>query len=182
MTKKLFSFYKTPLLLSLVLSIVIIALNSSKPVEYLTQIFIGAFVGTFFLDIEYFLYAYLFEPQADFSKTLLGFVRHRDFFSAVSYLNYHKDEIKEKSINSGVFQVVLALVCISVVLASTFTIIQVLVLSMYANSIYKFAESYFKGTLDDWFWALKKTPSKPTLVAYTIALVSVLIFCLYFLR
>lgn len=182
MLKKLFSFYKIPLLISLVLSIVLIALNPSKPVEYITQVFLGVFVGTFFLDIEYFLYAYLFEPQADFSKTLLGFLRHGDFFNALSYLNYHKDEIKEKSINSGVFQVVLALVCVSIIMASTFTLIQALVLSMYANSIYKFGESYYKGTVSDWFWALKKVPSKPVLLAYTIALMGVLIFCLYFFR
>jgi hypothetical protein len=182
MIKKVFSFYKTPLLISLVLSIVLIALNSHKPVEYLTQVFLGAFVGTFFLDIEYFLYAYLFEPQADFSKTLLGFIKHGDVFNALSYLNYHKDEIKEKSINSGVFQVVLAFICISIVLATTFTIVQALVLSMFTNSIYKFGEHYFKGSVDEWFWALKKTPSKPVLLAYTISLFGILIFCLYFFR
>lgn len=182
MLKKLLSLYKIPLLISAVLSVVLVALNPSKPVSDITQIFIGAFIGTFFLDIEYFLYAYLFEPQADFSKTLLGFIKHGDVPNALLYLNYHKDEIKEKSINSGVFQIVLAFLCISIVLATTFVLIKVLLISMFANSIYKFAENYYKGTVAEWFWALKKTPSKSSLLIYTIFLMGVLVFCLYSFR
>ena len=182
MLKKIFSFYKVPLLISAVISIVLIALNPHKPVPDFVQIFLGAFAGTFFLDLEYFLYAYLFEPQADFSKTLLGFIKHGDLLNSLSYLNYHKDEIKEKSINSGVFQIVLALLSISVVLTNTSIIIKTLVISTFANSIYKFAESYYKNTVDDWFWALKKTPSKTGLMIYTIFMVGILVLSLYYLR
>lgn len=140
------------------------------------------FLGTFFLDLEYFLYAYIFEPQADFSRTLLGFLKHGDILNAFSYLNYHKEEVKEKSMNSGVFQIVLAFLSISIVMATTLVFVKALTLSIFANSIYKFAENYYKGTLDDWFWALKKTPNKPALFVYTIALVGVCVFCLYFFR
>ena len=182
MLKKLLSFYKIPFLISLVLSIVLIALNPSKPVWYFVQIFLGTFLGTFFLDIEFFLYAYLFEPETDFSKTLLGFVKHGDLINAFLYLNYHKDEIKEKSINSGIFQIVMAFVCISVVFATTYVLMKALVLSIFASSIYRFAESYYKGRVDEWFWAFKKTPGKQTLLIYSVSLVGVLILCLYFFK
>ena len=182
MLKKLFSFYKVPLLISLVLSVVLVALNPSKPAFSFTQIFLGAFIGTFFLDIEFFLYAYIFEPETDFSKTLLGFVKHGDFVNAFLYINYHRDEVKDKSINSGVFQVVMALVCISVVLATTYVLMKTLVLSIFANSMYRFAECYYKGNIDEWFWALKKTPGKQALFLYAVGLVGVLVFCLYCFR
>lgn len=182
MIRKLLYFYKVPLLISLVLSIVLVALNPNKPAFDIVQIFIGAFIGTFFLDIEYFLHAYIFEPQADFSKTLLGFTKHWDIGNAFLYLNYHKDEIKEKSINSGVFQMVMAFVCISVVFATTYVMMKALVLSIFANSIYKFSECYFKGRVDEWFWALKKTPSKRDLLIYTAAMVGILILCLSFFK
>jgi hypothetical protein len=182
MLKKLFSFYKVPLLISLVLVVVLIALNPSKPIFYFAQIFFGAFLGTFFLDIEFFLYAYLFEPEADFSKTLLGFTKHGDLGNAFLYINYHKDEIKEKSVNSGIFQIVMAFVCISVVFATTYVFMKALVLSIFANSTYRFAECYYKGRVEEWFWAFKKTPGKQTLFLYAVALIGVLVLCLYFFR
>lgn len=182
MLKKLFLFYKVPFLISAVLAVVLIALSPSRPILDYTQLFLGAFLGTFFLDIEFFLYAYLFEPQADFSKTLLGFVKHGDLLNAFSYLNYHKDEVKDKSINSAVFQIVIALVAISVIFATTFVFIKVLVLSIFANTIYKFAESYYKGQVDEWFWALKKKPTKNGLIIYTASLILVLVFCLTIYR
>jgi hypothetical protein len=182
MLKKLFSFYKVPLLISVVLMTVLIALNPSKSAFYFAQIFFGAFLGTFFLDIEFFLYAYIFEPGADFSRTLLGFTKHGDLPNAFLYLNYHKDEVKEKSINSGVFQIVMAFVCISVVFATTYVLMKALVLSIFANSIYRFAECYYKGRVEDWFWAFKKTPSKQTLLFYAVALVGTLVLCLYFFK
>lgn len=178
MLKKLFNFYKIPLLISLVLSIVLVALSPSRPVLDYTQLFLGAFLGSFFLDIEFFIYAYLFEPSADFSKTLLGFVKHRDFANAFLYLNYHKDEVKDKSINSAIFQIVMALLSISIIFATTFVFIKALVLSIFANTMYKFAEAYFKGPSDEWFWALKNKPTKNGVIAYAVGLVLVLLFCL----
>jgi hypothetical protein len=182
MLKKLFSFYKVPLLISTVLVIVLIALNPSKPALYFAQIFFGAFLGTFFLEIEFFLHAYIFEPDVDFSKTLLGFTKHGDLINAFLFINYHKDEIKEKSINSGVFQIVMAFVCISVVFATTYVMMKALVLSIFANSIYRFAECYYKGNIEEWFWAFKRTPSKRMLSFYTMALIGTLVLCLYFFK
>ena len=182
MLKKLLSFYKVPLLISTVLVIVLIALNPSKTPLYFAQIFFGVFLGAFFLDIEFFLHAYIFEPDTDFSKTLLGFTKHGDLINAFLFINYHKDEIKEKSIHSGVFQIVMAFVCISVVFATTYVMMKALVLSIFANSIYRFAECYYKGNIEEWFWAFKKTPSKHMLFLYATALVGTLILCLYFFR
>ncbi len=182
MLKKLLAFYKVPLLISTVLVIVLIALNPFNSPLYFAQIFFGAFLGTFFLDIEFFLHAYIFEPEADFSKTLLGFTKHGDLINAFLFINYHKDEIKEKSINSGVFQIVMGLVCISVVFATTYVMMKALVLSIFANSIYRFAECYYKGTVEEWFWAFKRTPGKRMLFLYTMALVGTLVLCLSFFR
>lgn len=182
MLKKLLSFYKVPLLISTVLVVVLIALNPVNQVFYFIQIFLGALVGTVFLDIEFFIYAYIFEPNTDFSKTLIGFTKHGDLPNAFLYINYHKDEVEEKSINSGVFQIVMAFVCVSVVFATTYVFMKALVLAIFANSIYRFAEYYYKGRIAEWFWAFKKTPGKQALLFYAVGLVGILILCLSFFK
>lgn len=175
-------FYKVPFLISLTVAMVLIAIIVARAPIEIAGILIGSFIGTFFLDIEYFLSAYLFEPQTPFSQTLMGFVKHKDFLNAVAYINYHKDEIKDKSLNSAVFQVVIAAISIFIAFASVSFLFKALIFSIYANSIYRFSEAYFQQKTDDWFWALKTKPTKRGTVIYAIGLIVILVFCIMVTR
>ncbi len=178
MVKELFKFYKIPLLISLVLFIVMASLISFGSVLDVLQILLGALLGAIFLDLEFFLYAYLFEPQLEFSKTLLGYLKHKDIGGAIIYVNYHKEDIKDKSLNSAVFQLLMVAVSALVIFATTYMFIKVFVLSIFANSIYRGIENYYHGKSDEWFWVFKNKPTRRGVGIFFISLTLILIFFL----
>lgn len=179
MDKKIFSIYKVPLTISLTLSIIILALGVVRdPIDILAVV-IGSFLGTFVLDFEYVLYATLVEPKKDFSKTLMAYLNHKDLSNAILHIEYHKDEVTDRSLNSALFQVVLVFLCVLVVTSTTVFLAKALVLSILANSIYKLAELYQKNKYENWFWALKMPPTKQNVTYFIIGLMGVLAYCLY---
>ena len=175
------SLYKIPLLISLTLIIALLATTLvSKPLPIL-MIVVGAFLGTFVLDLEYVLLVYFFEPQSEFSKVLVSFIKHRDFTNVAQYINLHKHGIKDKSLNSAVFQIIIAAVSVFVISSNALLILKALMLSVFASSMYKLAESYFENKTDEWFWALKTPPTKSTILIYAFVLMVVFSYCLYLL-
>lgn len=168
-------------LLSLTAAIVILALKVERDPFSIAMVFIGAFLGAVILDMDYFLHAYFLEPEKDFSKTLVGFVKHRNVSGAVSYIHYHKDEIKDKTLNSMLFQVILAGLVLFVMPSGVSLLMKALILSTYMNSIYKMLEEYFAGNISEWFWALKTPLSRNGFYIYTGALLLILVISLSFL-
>jgi len=142
MPTKVLSIYKIQLLLSLTLSIVLIALRVEKNALNIAQIFLGAFAGTFLLDLDYFIHAYFLDPTADFSKTLVSYVKHMDIKSAFAFIHYHRHDIKEKTLNSALFQIAIGAGAIFAVSSNASLFVKSLVISAYINSIYRLAELY----------------------------------------
>lgn len=181
MNKRFFFFYKIPLLISVVMSLVIMALLPARlPIE-VAVIIIASLISAFVLDFEYVIYASIIEPHKDFSKTLNGYIKHGDLNNAVSHIYYHKDEIEESSLNNALFQIVMGLLSIFVVTSTNSLFAKALVLGIFANSIYKLLEFYYKGEINKWFWTFKKTPDSAGVVWYTVCMIAVLSFCLYFI-
>jgi hypothetical protein len=178
MSKNFFSLYKFPLLISLTLFLAIIAIKVLRSPIDISGAFLGCMLGTFVLDMEYVIYAYFLEPEKDFSKTLIAFVKHKDLNNAAQFIYYHKDEFKDKSLNSAIFQVVMAAVSIFVVSATTSFFIKALVLSIFASTLYKFAESYFENKTAEWFWTFKSKPNKSGLIIYSLLIITVFVYCL----
>ena len=176
MFKKLWNFYKVPLLISLTLAIVLISIKVEKQVLGITLIVLGSLIGTFFLDLDYFIWAFFLEPASDFSKTLVGYTKHADFMNIVNHIYYHKNELQEKTLNSVFFQVVLAAMSVIVVSTTHYNLVKALILSIFANSIYRMFECYFEGRANEWFWALKKKPGRNGVILYGVVLVIVLMF------
>jgi len=179
MNKTVASYIKFPLLISTVLAIVLFAVMSIRlPIEA-TQILLGALLGTFILDLEYILYAYALEPNKEFSKTLIGYVRHRDLPNVINHIKYHKDEVEDKSLNSALFQVIFAILSIFVVTATTSIFAKAFVLSILASSLYKLSENYYEDKIADWFWAFKTKPSKSGTKIFFSGITLVLVLCIY---
>lgn len=176
MFKKLWNFYKIPLLISLTLAIVLIGIKVEREVLGITLIVLGSLIGTFFLDLDYFIWAFFLEPASDFSKTLAAYTKHADFINIVNHIYYHKNELQEKTLNSVFFQIVLAAMSVVAVSTTHYNLVKALVLSIFANSIYRMLECYFEGRTNEWFWALKNKPGRSGVILYGIVLIVVLIF------
>lgn len=181
MLKRIFDTYKVPLLLSITLAIALIALNVIREPFEIAWILLGTLLGTFFLDLDYIIYAYFTDTDNDFSKSLRGFAKHNDWSGVLQHIYYHKNEIKEKTLNSALFQIILAGVTVFTVNSEVSFFFKAFVLSAFLNSIYRFIENYFiDKSLSDWFWSLNFRLNKNGLWIYTFAIALVLLYCLNF--
>lgn len=166
-------------MISVVIALAVLGMASIRLPVNIIGVFIGALIGTFVLESEYFLNAYLFEPKTDFSKTLRGFVSHKDFAGAFRYIHYNKEEQQDNALNSALFQIVLALMSIFVVYSVANYFVRALILTVFAQSIYVAIEYYFKDKTDEWFWALNNKPNKANVQLYISVLLIILAFALY---
>ncbi len=178
MLKKIISVYKIPLLLSLTLFVVLIALNVTREPLLIAATLIGCLIGMFVLDADYFLQAYILEPEQDFSKTFRGFVEHKDFGSLVNHIYYHKNEVKERTLNSALFQIIFSALTVLVLSSSGNTLIKATAMSVFVNTLYRMIEMYFEGTINDWFWSLKLPKTRNTFYLYSVIMLAVFVFCL----
>jgi hypothetical protein len=182
MLKNLLNYYKLPMLLSVSVSIAFVALKLLRDPIAIGFVLAGALLGTFFLDLDYILHAYILDPDSDFSKTIKGYIHHKDFKGLVTYLFYHRTDLKEKTLSSAVFQVVLAGASLLVVSSTASNFSKAFVLSAYVNSMYRFAEEHLQNkNTKEWFWAFKVNADKKFVSAYSIVLGVVLIFSLLLL-
>ncbi|HOD01506.1 MAG TPA: hypothetical protein PKH50_02185 [bacterium] len=179
MIKKILKYYTTPLLISATLGIIMLAMTVAKDPIEIIEIIVGAILGTFILDIEYVLYPYMFDSNSDFSKFIFGYTKNKDFEGLISFINEHRNDLKEKSLNSALFQTVLIPICLFVSYIDTSYFMKAFVLSIFANSIYRLIECYFYGTTKEWFWAIKGTPKKEGILGFMVILLAVLAVSLY---
>lgn len=182
MLKKIIDLYKFPLLLAVFVTVAILALTvQSNPIQ-IALVILGALCGAFFLDLDYILHAYFLEPESEFGKSVQGYICHRDYKGLANYIFYHKNDLKEKTLNSAIFQLVLGGASILVVSSTAGNFAKALVISAFVNSMYRLAEQHFEyKNTDDWFWALKNKPDKKGLVIYSTTLIGVLLLSLFLL-
>lgn len=176
MKNKLVQSYLMPLLVSLVLFVVLLAVSVERYTLGIVAVFLGSVIGTFILDLDYFIYAYFFEPEKEFSKNIKAYTKHYDILGALHYIQFHKNEIKDKTLNSVLFQVAIAATSLFIVGSQTNLFLKSLVLSIFVNSIYRMVEEFFENRLDMWFWALKNKPTRDSFYIYTCTLLVVLLY------
>lgn len=179
--KKLTEVYKIPLLVSLTVFVIILALATLKNPIIILSTFLGALLGTFFLDLDYIIYAYFTDTDKDFSQTLKGYFKHKDYANAVSHIYYHREDLKEKTLHSVLFQVVIAGFALFMIFAPLNFFAKALVISTYVNSLYRLAEKYFKDEAEDWFWVLKDKPSRKQIKIYLMLNVVFFLITIQFL-
>ena len=167
-TKKILNFYKIPLLVSITLFIVILGLTGLREPVDIGLVFLGCLLGTFFLDLDYIIYAYFTDPDKGFSQTLKGYFKHNDYTHAIAHIYYHQDDVKEKTLQSVLFQIIIGGFGIFMIFAPINFFARSIVLSIYVNSLYRLAHKHFSHKADDWFWLLKEKPSKQGVKIYLI--------------
>lgn len=179
MNKKILDTYKFTILISITLFVALMALRVEKHTVNILLLFFGSILGGLLLEADYFIQAYFIEPNSDFSRNLVTYIKHKDFKGALTYIQEHKQQILDKTLNSAIFQIVLLGLSIFVCSSNSGLFIKAFVLSAYANSIYRFIEEYYAKRTDQWFWAFKQKPSERTIRIYMFILALALVYCLY---
>ena len=164
-----FKYYRIPLILAISLSLVIITykspilLENADTMSYLNilGIIVGAIIGIFILDLDYFIHAYLLEPKSEVSNLVKDYIKDRDIMGAFNYIILHSDRFENKTLNSLVFQVALSIFSMLIVIDPGVPfLIKAMVISTLLNTIFRFYYFYLQGYGNDWFWILKKVPNK----------------------
>ena len=161
--------------MSITLFVVFLALGTLRETKDILYAFFGALLGSFILDSEYFLYAYIFEPDKDFSKNLKGYIKYKDYAEAAKYIKQQKDDIKDKSLNSALFQIALGGLSIFATYSVNSIFIKTMILSTFANSIYRLLEACFNSKHESWFWAFKDKPSRNGVFLFTSVMIIILV-------
>ena len=173
--------YKVPLLISITLAIILIALTVAKTPVAIGLIVIGTLLGTFLLDLDYYLHAYFFDGETEFAQNLKLYIRDHDYKNAISFVNTNKRFLAEKTLNSALFQLCLAGLAFFLITARGNLFLQAFIMSAYVNSMYKYAELYYtQQNPDSWFWIMKNKPTKQGQEAYGILLIIIAIILLTF--
>ena len=93
----LIKFYRIQLILSVSLAVVIISQVYKNGTLDLILITLGVLLGTFFLDLDYFIHAYFLDPNSNFSHKLKDYVKNKNIVEALNYTIFHSNEIKNKT-------------------------------------------------------------------------------------
>lgn len=181
LTKKIFEFYKLPLLVSLTLFIILMAMINPREPLQIIMILLGCLLGTFFLDLDYIIYAYFTDKDKAFSQTLRRYLKHKDFGNALAHVYFHQTDVKEKTLHSVLFQVVSGALALFMIFAPINLFAKSIVISIYLNSLYRLAYQYYTGETKDWFWALKEKPSKEGVKIFLIINVVLFLIAIQFL-
>lgn len=175
----LFKFYRLQIIISISLVVVLISQVYKTGWVDLSLIVLGGILGTFFLDLDYFIHAYFLDPSDNFSRMLRDYIKQKDFIGALNYNIFHGNDIKNKTLNSAIFQVALCFFLIYLVRVPVSTFYKALVISILLNSIYRFMYFYIQNEYEDWFWFLKKTPGKIFIISYNLILLFVVGLSIY---
>jgi len=174
MVSDLIKFYRTQVILSASLFVVIFSQVWGTDILTAILILLGCLLGTFFLDLDYFIYAYFLNPDDFFSHKIKDFVKSKDFAGALNYTIHHSNDIKNKTLNSAFFQVMLSVFTLYFVRSWVSHFLKALVISILLNSIYRFVYFYLQKEHHDWFWSLKKTPPAPVILIFNLGLLVVI--------
>ncbi len=182
MKGSLIQFYRIPLILSLSMGVVILSTNFRGGILDIVLLFLGVLLGMIFLDLDYFLHSYVLEPEENFSKLLRDYVRSKDFSGAFNYIIYHADEVENKTLNSAVFQFAMMFFAIFIVRSDLSIFFKSLILSTQLNTVFRFFYFYFQGHGKDWFWILKKEPTKAIIYGFNFLVLIMLGLAIFLLK
>jgi len=177
-----FKYNRIPFLLALSLGIVILSTNFRGGTLEIILLFLGCILGMFLLDLDYILHAYILEPEENFSRLLRDYIKAKDYLGAYNYIIYHADEVENKTLNSAVFQFALLFFSLFIVRSDLSIFFKGLILSAHLNTIFRFFYFYFQDHGKDWFWILKKEPSKPVAIAFNAIVLIFLGIAITYLR
>ena len=180
--KTLIKKYTINLALSFVLAVVIIALRLETNIINVILVLAGSLLGTFLLDLDYLVFAFIVEPNHHFSQRLRELVVQKNLDGALLYIDHNKSAIPRLTLHSALFQSVLAVITLYVLTSSNDIFGQAFVISGFLQSIYKVVDEYQQTkNVDRWFWILKEKPTKNMLYGYFSILIVVFLYSLSFI-
>ena len=174
--------YKIPLLISLAIALVFVALTAESNWLRALFAFVGSVFGILLLDLEYIIHVYVVDPGHEKAAQIKEFVKNKRFFSLVRFINETEYTFGEMSIRSVLFQALLTVFGLYVVTTSINPLVVCMTLSMLANLLYAQIIEYDRtSTLQRWFWVYNGELTRNVYIGYMITMGLAILLELYFL-
>jgi len=160
------------------MSIIIISLSTQRDPIIIFLIFVFAFLSIIIVELDYFIHSYFLDPDIEFSKNFKVYIKDKDIIGALVYANLNEDSITEKTIHSALFQGIFGLFSIFVIYSDSNIFFKSLIISTFANLLYKYIEYNFTKNIQNWFWAFNFKVNEKIFYSYLFILISILIICI----
>lgn len=142
---------------------------------------LGSFLGTFLLDFDYLIHAYFIEPEQPNSGLIKDYVKHKDVQGLLLFVQSHKFDFEDRTLNSALFQLVLGAASIFVMTANVTIFLKIFIAAAFVNSIYRFMEEYLQGKVENWFWSFKMEMKPLNVYLYLLLLIAASGYSIYIL-
>lgn len=179
MLKKTIKLYGVSLILSVTLSIVLIALGVERQILTITGILFGSLLGTFVLDLDYIIQILFIEPDHQYAGVIKEYLKHKDILGTINFIAHHRHEFHQRALNSALFQIVFGALTLFVVTSVTNPFLKTLILSTFLNSIYRFVEEFLEDRPNNWFWSINMDTKPLNIYIYLIFLLIALVYSIY---
>lgn len=186
MLSAIFSRYKINLLLALLLVIAVIIIKIIQnpqifPVPLISLILltaIAAKLSVFFLDLDFFYYAFFTNPGSSLSLGLRELLAQKNYAGIITYLNHHEDELNQPILRSALFQIILLILTGYLITSQANLFGVTFALGVLLQSLLTGWQRQNK----DWFWILKNKPTPVVINTYFLILILALVYLLSLLK
>lgn len=165
------------LVLSYASGLTIILFLRSKLGAEMSLFWLGMIIGVFLPDLDYFIYVYFQNPQAEFSKEITAKIGSHHFKSALQTLKSHLAQMEKLSFRNVLTQSIFLIFAVYVLTSSGSLVGSGMTLAVFIGLLWEQWRFYQKnGHLNFWFWPLKTIPSKNFQTGYLVFMTLTLVF------
>lgn len=178
---KLLEVYRTYILISVVVFILVVLANLEKvnPLMFI-PIFLGCVLIPFIYELDYIFYSYLIEPEAKFSQDIKSLMQQKNYKGVFVYAHENESLLTNSVLRSII--TVLGTFAITFLSLFTFTnlVSESILLTFLLTSLYLQSISFFNGSWRSWYNFIEFIPKAKAAKAFLI--LQFLIFVIFLLR
>ena len=159
MIKKLLEVYRIYFLISFTVFLLFVLANLDKfNLVYFILVFLGAFMVPFLYELDYLLYAYILEPNTNFSVTIKSLLQQKNYRGV--FIFAHENEI---SMSNSIFRSILLVIGVfAIAFLSMYTfsniVSQTILLTFLLTSLYLQTASFINNSYRSWYSFLDFVP------------------------
>lgn len=132
---------------------------------------LGMFLGSFLLDIDHLLYAYVHAPHELTSQRARRFFEQKRYQEGVILLIETQEERGRMIFHSVLFQLILLILTFFVLTSSASLLGKGACLGMFLHSLVDQGSEFIRnGEIDNWFWQFREKPATNLQAIYLVVI------------
>lgn len=178
----IFKYYRFHLLVALVFAIAVVSFRLETNILNIVLILFGSLVGALLMEVDYYFFIYLTDPEHHFSKMVKSLLEEKKYSGAIAYINSSRGEIERTVLHSVLFQPILLVLAFYVNSSSASLFAGAMTLTMLLHTFIDQAREYAATKkVESWFWPLRFPVTEKFLAGYFAVMVIGFLYIFRFL-